>query len=481
MVNLAVWKSLQQLAPYIQETTDDIPLELIERELKGELFGNICRAKFIPWMEKFLKMRRLVSLGKNILSEIHFNIKQGPNIYLAYSLIQYTPCDLKWARLSGVMSAVDKSLFILTAIKHNNLEAIQMLEDVNMAYENSTYYDVEYPSIEIFQHVVGRNNGDYINTKFDKHDSKGANDNHMITPAMACLERKNDDALRWLLAHPKFCPAQNTNNNQTSLLHWAVLFGDPRHVKWCLEKMDVDNINNKNATPLFIAAQLGHIKKLKLLLKAGADTSIRGMVYFNHKYQTPFVAAAGAGHLQMVKRLPKKHLHYALCEAILNNEVSMVRWLLKQGAPMLSHKENRSKDFALVMAIKSCTKMRKILWKAGAGAVISVEDMAGWDYFEPRAFEWPEKCCICMDKNTLPVRLKCGHISCGKCMHRLARHTLGAQGKFCVSCPECRQTGTLIEIMSSASVQHTLNSIPAVEAASRLFIDDIRECKKEAR
>jgi len=474
---------MRALSKHIQSYPDTIDVSLIERELQDVTIGTDDRAAYALRIGRLIKIFRYEARGVNPLNEIHNAIKTHKYDKLAFLLNQYAPDYFEWTRQNleiDMMSTKDKSPFINSAIECNNYVAVHMLEDSCMAYESSKYPDVEYPDMEMFKRIVGRHNGDYINVRFKKYDSLGADDNHVITPAMACLEQKKDDALQWLLAHPKFRPEENTNTNQTSLLHWAVRFGDPRHVKWCLDKFDVNVVNKKRKTPLFMAAKCGHVKKLKMLLKAGADPSIRAMLYIDNGYQTAFVAAATAGHLNMAKRLPKRHMYYALGEAITNNHTPMVKWLLTQGAPLTSHKESCSKDFVLYMAMGSCPKIKKMLWESGAGAVVSTKNMAEWSYFEPRGFQWSEKCCMCLNDNTFPVRLRCGHVSCGQCMHRLVLHTL-QQDKMSVFCPECRTKSSMIEIMSLKSVKHTQANISKVEEASKVYVDEIRAYKRDAR
>ena len=482
---MTIWNTMRALAKHIQEHPDAIDASLIERVLQDVAIDTNDRPAYAVRIGKLIKIFRYEGHGRNPLNEIHTAIKTFHHDKLAFLLNQYASDDFEWTRqnipIDRVMTVEDKSPFINTAIMRNNYPAIQWLEDICMAYEHSKYPDVEYPDMAMFMRIVGRQNGDYINVRFKKYDSLGADDNHVITPAMACLEQKKDDALQWLLAHPKFRPEENTNNNQTSLLHWAVRFGDPRHIKWCLAKFDVNVVNNKRKTPLFMAAKRGHIKKLKMLLKAGADPSIRAMVYIDNGYQTPFIAGAAAGHLNMVKRLPKNHMYYALGEAILNEHAPMVQWLLKNGAPLTSHKESCAQDFVLYRAMKSCPKIKKMLWESGAGAVVSTKHMEKWSYFEPRTFQWSERCCMCFNDNTFPVRLICGHISCGKCMQGLISYTQQQnERKTHVSCPECRKKSSLVEIMSLKSVKHTQANISKVEEASTLYVDKIRTCKHEA-
>jgi len=483
---MTLWNTMRALAKHIQSEPDAIDASLIERELQGVAIDTDNRPAYAARIGKLIKIFRYEGRGRNPLNEIHTAIKRFEHDKLAFLLNQYAPEDFEWTRqnfpIDSAMTVEDKLPFINTAILHENLLAVKWLEIVHMAYEYSKYPDVEYPDMAMFIRIVGRHDGNYINVRFKKYDSLGKDDNHVITPAMACLEQKKDEELQWLLAHPKFCPEENTNNNQTSLLHWAVRFGDPRHVKWCLDKFDVNVVNNKRKTPLFMAAKCGHIKKLKMLLKAGADPSIRAMVYIDNGYQTPFIAAAAAGHLNMVKRLPKKHMYYALGEAIINKHVPVVKWLLKNGAPLTSHKESCASDFVLYRAMRSCPKIKQILWESGAGAVVSTKHMEKWSYFEPRTFQWSERCCMCFNDNTFPVRLICGHISCGKCMQGLISYTQQQnEMKTSVSCPECRKNSSVVEIMSHKSVEHSLANISKVEEASTLYVDKIRTYKHKAR
>ena len=175
-------------------------------------------------------------------------------------------------------------------------------------------------------------------------------------------------------------------------------------------------------------------------------------------------------------------MYYALGEAIINEHAPMVKWLLKKGAPLTSHKESCAQDFVLYRAMKSCPKIRTMLWESGAGAVVSVKNMSKWSYFEPRTFQWSERCCMCFNDNTFPVRLSCGHISCGKCMQGLISYTIQQnETKTRVSCPECRKKSSLVEIMSLKSVEHSQANISKVEEASKLYVDKIRTSKHEAR
>jgi hypothetical protein len=129
-----------------------------------------------------------------------------------------------------------------------------------------------------------------------------------------------------------------------------------------------------------------------------------------------------------------------------------------------------------VLAMASTARIKKTLWDAGAGAVVSLSAMAHWTYFEPRTFEWSEPCCICLDRNTFPVRLPCGHVSCGSCMHKLICYN--SEDDRETVCPECRQGVTLVELMSQKSVQNALATLPQLEEVSKLHVKEIRHLQK---
>jgi ankyrin repeat protein len=63
-------------------------------------------------------------------------------------------------------------------------------------------------------------------------------------------------------------------------------------------KAAIDLPNHKGSTPLYVAAQHGHVKVIKALLRGGASVHLP-----NHNGFTPLLIACQHGHVDVVRQL----------------------------------------------------------------------------------------------------------------------------------------------------------------------------------
>ena len=292
MLHTPLWKALLVVSPVVRRQAGRVSPAQLRGLLSASLLEKVSVSTLVQWLER----RHYTS------EELWSSIVYRDHRQLAYLLVRFRPRELVY-----IMKEEFGDHPVVLAIRENNLEAIEMMADVHL--EQNQHLDVEYPSLEMFKCVVGRKNGQFLNQRYPKGNLAVVVDDCWITPAMGCVLAKQDQALKWTLAHPCFDPRVNANRCGTSVLHWAVLFGPPRYVKWALAHFDVNRANRLKKTPLYMAAELGQLKKLKILLKAGADPYLCAGPQSGPR--SPFMAAVMAGHVQITKRLPKRNLHTA--------------------------------------------------------------------------------------------------------------------------------------------------------------------------
>ena len=86
-----------------------------------------------------------------------------------------------------------------------------------------------------------------------------------------------------------------------TLLHWAVKWGSQAMMEFLIEQgADVNAVNKKGATPLFIASFHGDREAMSLLIEEGADVNAGKEGNLN---STPLHWAAFNGHTESVKLL----------------------------------------------------------------------------------------------------------------------------------------------------------------------------------
>ncbi|RYO84634.1 hypothetical protein DL766_005642 [Monosporascus sp. MC13-8B] len=127
-----------------------------------------------------------------------------------------------------------------------------------------------------------------------------------------------------------------------------------------LPKRNVVDINTKDddsRTPLFRAAEKGHVAIAKLLLENGADPETR-----NDSGQTPLLLAAAGGHEAVVKLLlekgvkletkDEKYGQTPLLLAVENGHEGVVKLLLEKGANLETKNEEYG-ETPLLLAVKN--------------------------------------------------------------------------------------------------------------------------------
>ncbi|KAK3728572.1 hypothetical protein QZH41_011655 [Actinostola sp. cb2023] len=141
------------------------------------------------------------------------------------------------------------------------------------------------------------------------------------------------------------------DKNRTAL-HWAV--GQDKTIERLLkdervqENKLVNQQDSTGATTLHYAAQGGFLKSVLLLLKNGADTSLK-----NHKLETPLHLAASHGWIPIVKKLMEGRQtrlmnvgnlsdHTPLHLAASNGQEKVVKFLLDRGATIERDTEGRT-------------------------------------------------------------------------------------------------------------------------------------------
>ncbi|XP_032228539.1 transient receptor potential cation channel subfamily A member 1 isoform X2 [Nematostella vectensis] len=141
------------------------------------------------------------------------------------------------------------------------------------------------------------------------------------------------------------------DKNRTAL-HWAV--GQDKTIEGLLDDPRVQSLQLVNdqdstgSTTLHYAAQGGFLKSVLLLLKNGADPSLK-----NHKLETPLHLAASHGWLPIVKKLMEGRQtrlmnvgnlsdHTPLHLAASNGQEKVVKFLLDRGATIERDTEGRT-------------------------------------------------------------------------------------------------------------------------------------------
>lgn len=153
---------------------------------------------------------------------------------------------------------------------------------------------------------------------------------------------------------------------------------DPKALKAALEKgADVNATNEMGITALWIAAGKKNLEVIDLLLKAGADPSVRDGIW----YQTPLSQAVGGGNLEMAKKLlaaGAKDVDAALLGAVPRANMAMMRVVLDT-----KKVSQDALDAALYAAASGATEVRELLTKAGAKPLPKIPEVerAKWKSF----------------------------------------------------------------------------------------------------
>jgi ankyrin repeat protein len=130
-------------------------------------------------------------------------------------------------------------------------------------------------------------------------------------------------------------------------LQWAVYNEDVAEVRRLLKAgADVSIANNYGATPMGLAAEVGHAEIIKLLLEAGANSDSP-----NHEGQTALMAVARTGNVEAAELLVKHGAkvdareHWggqtALMWASARRHPQMMQFLISKGADLNARSINR--------------------------------------------------------------------------------------------------------------------------------------------
>jgi ankyrin repeat protein len=97
---------------------------------------------------------------------------------------------------------------------------------------------------------------------------------------LASFRKGDNETVLKMLKSPE-ADIYATNENGTTLLHYAAMFGKHETLSLLINKGANPNIgNNRNTTPIHKAAQRGELKSLQVLIQGGANMNIQ--VFINH-------------------------------------------------------------------------------------------------------------------------------------------------------------------------------------------------------
>lgn len=109
---------------------------------------------------------------------------------------------------------------------------------------------------------------------------------------------------------------------------------------------NVSHRDKDRVTPIYLAAQNNHFEVMKLLAQHEADIDVECKIY-----ETPLFIASQMGHLGVVEWLLESGVYVnrwslnkvtALCIAVRNKRVDVVKALLKRGAdPTMADNKNQ--------------------------------------------------------------------------------------------------------------------------------------------
>lgn len=155
------------------------------------------------------------------------------------------------------------------------------------------------------------------------------------------------------------------------VLHWAAMGGNPRMVKYLIEKgSNVNARADDGMTPLHLASYYGQTGAVNALINAGADVNAR------NKNQTPLIAALMGRHTDIVEILLKNkaNLDFRFQKGLSPVHISVIKrdpkslkLLIDHGATVNARDENglTPLDYAKHPEVRN-KKVVNILMKAGA-------------------------------------------------------------------------------------------------------------------
>jgi ankyrin repeat protein len=126
------------------------------------------------------------------------------------------------------------------------------------------------------------------------------------------------------------------DNNGNTIFYRAVCLGNKRLIEYLIDKIDINQANNKGDTALMIAAQKGELELVEKLIELGADKEAKTAEGF-----TALMTAVHSGKLEIVEKLIELGADKeaktaegitALMDAAFNGKLEVVEKLIELGA-----------------------------------------------------------------------------------------------------------------------------------------------------
>lgn len=109
-----------------------------------------------------------------------------------------------------------------------------------------------------------------FSSSFARAQSPVAQEKPTIKEFLAAIDRKDTAEFKRMLAAGVNLE-ETFGDSKVTALHQAAAMGTPEMVKILIGKINIDERDNNNRTPLFYAATRDNVENVKILIKAGAD------------------------------------------------------------------------------------------------------------------------------------------------------------------------------------------------------------------